>query len=131
MEVKYNLHLHFVLIKKLFRFVVKITFRDKKLEKLANNQKAMVRALGTIRAKKFRLRLQQLKFSNNLEDVRFMSGNCHELKGDRKGQWACDLDQPYRLIFAPLEVPIPTNLAGQYIWIEILGVEIIEITNYH
>lgn len=131
MEVKKYFLLTLCVNQKIIIFVVKITFRDKRLEKLANNQRAMVRALGTIRAKKFRLRLQQLKFSDNLEEVRFMSGNCHELKGDRKGQWACDLDQPYRLIFAPLEVPIPTNVAGQYIWIEILGLEIIEITNYH
>ncbi len=42
-----------------------------------------------------------------------------------------DLDQPNRLIFEPHEDPIPTDGAGKYIWLEIKGVEIIEITNYH
>ena len=53
--------------------------------------------------------------------------------GDRKGQWACDLDQPYRLIFEPHEKPIPKNAEGRYLWIEIeiKGVEIIEIVDYH
>lgn len=55
----------------------------------------------------------------------------HELTGDRKGQWACDLDQPYRLIFEPHENPIPTDNSGKYIWLEIKGVEILEITDYH
>ena len=36
-------------------------------------------------------------------------GHYHELTGDRKGEWACDLDQPYRLIFEPHEKPIPVS----------------------
>jgi len=43
----------------------------------------------------------------------------------------CDLDQPYRLIFEPHENPIPANEHGQYIWLKIAGIEIIEIVNYH
>jgi len=53
------------------------------------------------------------------------------LLAPRKGQWACDLDQPYRLIFTPHEDPIPTDADGKYIWLEILGVEVIEIVDYH
>jgi len=53
------------------------------------------------------------------------------LKNNRKGQWACDLDHPYRLIFTAAENPIPINRQGQYKWIEIIGIEIIEIINYH
>ena len=53
------------------------------------------------------------------------------MRENRKGQWACDLDQPYRLIFEPHENPIPTNEHAQYIWLEIKGVEIVEIVNYH
>jgi len=53
------------------------------------------------------------------------------LKNNRKGQWACDLDHPYRLIFEPQENPVPENDDGQYIWLKIRGVEIVEIDNYH
>lgn len=60
-----------------------------------------------------------------------MPGNYHELIGNRKGEWACNLDQPYRLIFRPIEEPIPLDNNGNYIWVEILGVEIMEIDNYH
>lgn len=69
--------------------------------------------------------------ANTLEDVRNVPGRFHELVDNRKGQWACDLDQPYRLIFIPHEDPIPTDENGKYIWIEINGVELIEVTNYH
>ena len=108
-----------------------ITFSNKKLEKLANNDLKMDKALGTLRAKLLRRRLTQLADASTLEDVKYLPGNFHELKNNRKGQWGCDLDQPYRLVFTPHENPIPANNDGQYIWIEITGVEVIEIINYH
>jgi len=91
----------------------------------------MLKELGKLRASIFRRRLTQLEDAITLEDVRNLPGNYHELSNNRKGQWACDLDQPYRLIFTPHEKPIPTNEVGQYIWLEIAGVEVIEIINYH
>ena len=110
---------------------MKITFADKKLEKLANDDKKLVREFGTVRATKIKARLAQLMAAINLEDVRYLPGNYHELTNIRKGQWACDLDQPYRLIFTCNESPIPTNEHRQYIWLEIISVEVIEIVNYH
>lgn len=110
---------------------MEIIFKEKKLERIANNDLRLFKELGTIRAKKLRLRLSQLKTATTLEEVRYLPGNYHELKDNRKGQWACDLDQPYRLIFTPQERPIPLNEDGQYIWIEITAIEVIEIINYH
>ena len=110
---------------------MKITFSNKKLEKLVENDRKMVKELGSLRAAILKKRITQLKFASNLENVRHLSGNYHELKKNRKGQWSCDLDQPYRLIFTPQEKPIPTNEDGQYIWIEISELEVIEIINYH
>ena len=85
-----------------------IFFQSKKLEKIASDPRKCLK-----------------------EDVRYLPGHYHELKRDRKGQWGCDLDQPYRLIFEPHEDPVPTDDNGRYIWIEIKGVEIVEIVNYH
>ena len=110
---------------------MKITFADKKLQKLANNDSQRVKELGAQRAQILRRRLTQLENAQTLEDVRFLPGRFHELTQNRKTQWSCDLDQPYRLIFKPHEDPIPVNDHGQYIWNEIKGVEIIEIINYH
>ena len=108
-----------------------ITFDKKKLEKYANNDRLAQKELGKRRADLFKERLDDLMAAQTLEDTRYLPGNFHELKANRKGQWACDLDHPYRLIFEPHENPIPTNDDGQYLWIEIKGVEIIEIVNYH
>lgn len=108
-----------------------ITFTNKKLEELANNDRKRLKEFGKLRSDKFKIRLAQLRAATNLEEVRFLPGNFHELINNRKGQWACDLDQPYRLVFMPHEQPIPTNEHGQYVWIEITEVEVIEIVNYH
>ncbi len=108
-----------------------ITFKDRKLRKVANNERKLIKEYGTKRGKKIKQRLDDLMAAETLEDARYLPGNYHELTQDRKGQWACDLDQPYRLIFEPHEYPIPTDDDGKYIWIEIKGVEIIEITDYH
>jgi len=94
---------------------MEITFRTKKLREFANNDKKCVKALGAIRAAKFKDRLSQLYYAQTLEDVRHLPGKFHELVENRKGQWACDLDQPYRLIFEPHEQPIPTDEHGRYI----------------
>ena len=108
-----------------------ITFDDQNLEKYANNDRTGQKKLGTKRFQKYKQRLDQLRASTTLEDVRHQPGRFHELTGNRKGQWACDLDHPYRLIFEPQEKPIPTNENGQYLWIKIRAVEIIEIKDYH
>ena len=98
---------------------------------MASDDQWCLKALGKIRAKIFLRRLSDLKFARNLEDVRFLPGHYHELVGDRKGEWACDLDQPYRMVFVPHENPIPTDDKGRFVWVEIKGIEIIEIIDYH
>lgn len=110
---------------------MKITFTDNKFEKLANDDRKLVKEFGKLRADKIKKRLAQLRFATTLEEVRNLPGNYHELTNNRKGQWACDLDQTYRLVFTPHENPIPTNEHGQYVWMEITGVEVIEVVNYH
>lgn len=110
---------------------MEISFQNNKLEKISSDERKCLKEFGKKRADLFLQRLSDLNAALTLEDVRYLPGHYHELIGDRKGQWACDLDQPYRLIFEPHEDPIPIDDNGKYIWIEIKGVEIKEITNYH
>ena len=110
---------------------MEITSGNKDLKDFIDDEAKALKKLGQTRAKQFRKRVAQLQLADNLEELRTAIGHFHELVGTRKGQWACDLDQPYRLIFEPHEKPIPTDANGKYIWIEIKGVELIEISNYH
>ncbi len=108
-----------------------ISYKDKKLEKYANDNRLAVKKLGQRMAKVFNFRLNNLRNCETLKDAENLPGAYHELVGNRKGQWACDLEFPYKLVFEPQEDPIPTNENGQYLWIEIKGIEIIEIVDYH
>ncbi|MBM3177208.1 MAG: type II toxin-antitoxin system RelE/ParE family toxin [Bacteroidetes bacterium] len=108
-----------------------VRFADKKLGKILADYGLCCKKMGSIRAKLLYLRLYALERSKTLEAVRHMSGRFHELSGNRKGQWACSLDHPYRLIFKPADHPIPCNEDGQYIWSKITSIEIIEIVDYH
>lgn len=108
-----------------------VTYKNNKLQKCAENESYGVRKLGPLRASIYSDRIADLIAVNNLEETRTLPGNYHELVQNRKGQWACDLDQPYRLIFTPHNNPIPTDADGKYIWIEITGVEVLEIEDYH
>ena len=110
---------------------MKISFGDNNLKKLANDYRKCQKEFGLVRAKLYNRRLNDLRNAGSLEDVRNLPGHYHELTGDRKGQWSCDLDQPYRLVFEPHEKPVPTDSSGKSIWVEIRGVEVLEITDYH
>ena len=110
---------------------MEITSGNKDLRDFIEDDSKALRKLGQKRAKQFRKRVAQLQLADNLEELRNAIGHFHELIDNRKGQWACDLDQPYRLIFEPKEKPIPTDPDGKYIWIEIKAVELIEVVDYH
>lgn len=108
-----------------------ITFADKKLEKYAKSYKTSLKKLGTKRANKYHQRLGDMKDAESFEDLKYLPGKYHALSANKRGKWACDLDQPYRLIFEPADDPIPTNEFGTPILTEMRIVEIIEIVDYH
>ena len=108
-----------------------ITFANRKLRKCANDDRYALKEFGKKRFNIFKKRMTAFFVAKNLEELRFQPGHWHELAGNRKGQWACSLDEPYRLVFEPFNKPIPIDDSGKYIWIKIIAVEIIEITNYH
>lgn len=110
---------------------MEICFKNKKLEKVLTDVKRSWRELGTLRGTLVQKRLAHLAMVDTLDELRKFPGQYHELVADRKGQWACVLDQPYRLIFEPTEKPIPVDKDGRYMWSEIKSIEIIEIVNYH
>ena len=108
-----------------------ITFANKKLEKQGNNFALAQKKLGNDRATKYHQRLGDIRDAESFKDLQFLPGHFHNLSGDRNGQWSCNLDHPYRLIFEPAIQPIPTNEHGTPILTEMRIVEIIEIVDYH
>lgn len=108
-----------------------VAFKNRKLEKLAANQKERVKKLGPENARRFQQRISELLAATCLEDLRHAPGRIHELKGDRKGQLSSDLVHPLRLIFVPTNQPPPRKEDGGLNWEEITTIEILEITDTH
>ena len=108
-----------------------ITFANRKLEKWANNFALAQKKLGNARATKYHQRLSDMRDIDSFAELEFLPGNFHNLSANRKGQWACNLDHPYRLIFEPAIHPVPCNEHGTPILTEMKIVEIIEIVDYH
>ncbi len=80
-----------------------IEFKKKKLRKQCESFAALRKAFGDIIAKQVVKRLNALKAADCIEDLDPLPPTrCHPLKGNRKGQYAMNVGQPYRLIFEPL-----------------------------
>lgn len=100
-----------------------------KLADVCASERRMIRAYGPIRAKRLGARLQQLRVAETLQDLTLVTNRCHELKGDRAGTLALDLDGPYRLLFEP--VSWITDGQGRLDWSAVKAVVITEIIDYH
>lgn len=83
-------------------------------------------------ARKLQQRLMELKAAASLKDIsRVPPPRCHELTGNRSGQFSVDLEHPYRLLFIPANNPIPMLPEGGLDWENITEIEIIEIVDTH
>jgi toxin HigB-1 len=106
-----------------------IRFRRRTIETIANDGKAARKALGKRCGALLRKRLDDLRASDHLETMRHLPGRCHELQGDRAGQFAIDLEHPRRLVFEPLDGARRDD--GGLDWSSITAIEIVEIVDYH
>lgn len=110
---------------------MQIFFRTSRLQKQCARVSVMERSWGSARAKKIRLRLDALAAAETLEDLRHAPGRLHELTGNRKGQFAFDLDGPYRLIFEPADEPVPRKDDSGLDWSSIEAVTVLDVEDYH
>lgn len=98
---------------------MKITYKNKKLEKICTDAKTAERIHGPKMAELIHQRIGEITAADTVEMmIQFRIGRCHPLKQNRKGQYAVDLVHPYRLIF---------EKQGN----EIQIARIIEIADYH
>lgn len=107
---------------------MKVYFENKKLAQWATNEKKRQKELGTLRARLFAQRIDDLRAADSMDELVYYPGRYHPLREDRKGQWACDLDQPYRMVFSPV---VQVKDGKEILKVEVKEVKIEEICNYH
>lgn len=108
---------------------MKITFVDAEVEALCKQAKLATRKLGALSAKKLQLRLTELFNADNVGEL--VTGRPHPLLGDRKGDFAVDLQGGDRLIFRPTKQPPPAKTDGSTDWNKVTEVTIVELGDYH
>jgi plasmid maintenance system killer protein len=112
-----------------------ISFKNTKLAKSFNEGAQLEKIYGTLRAKKIRIRMKELRAAANLMDFwppKSPPGRCHELtEGQRAGQLSVDLDHPYRLIFIPNHDPVPARKDGGLDWSLVTAIKILGIEDTH
>jgi len=108
-----------------------ITFADRKLGQAIMDDRLLDRSYGKSRANKIRLRLAQLKAAETLGDLVHAPGKFHALRSNRRGQLACDLDHPYRLLFVPQQGARVLDRNGRVLWDQVTSVQIVGIIDYH
>ncbi|WP_289002034.1 type II toxin-antitoxin system RelE/ParE family toxin [uncultured Megasphaera sp.] len=98
---------------------MEIHYKNKKIHKICTNANAARKNYGQEMARKIHQRIDELTAADSVETMlQYRIGRCHRLTGNREGQYALDLVQPYRLIFIQLND-------------EIQIVEVQEIVDYH
>jgi toxin HigB-1 len=104
-----------------------IHFSDSRLKRRCESEKDSQRSYGPDCAKKIAARIADLKAASSLDEFRGLPGRCHELKGNRAGQFALELTGGMRLIFEPA----PGSSAADGSWSAIDAVVLIEVGDYH
>lgn len=91
----------------------------------------MQKAFGTM-AKKVNQRMKELRASSNLEVMKTIpAANCHELKGDRQGEFAVNISRNYRMIFEAANYPLPLKDDNSIDCTKITEIRILGTEDYH
>lgn len=106
-----------------------IRFREERLRRLCEEERRAVRELGKQVADKLRARLADLAAAGDVTEL--PAGRPHELRGDRKGQYAVTLNKGIRLVFEPTQQPSPESAHGGIDWRAVDDITIVFIGDYH
>lgn len=108
-----------------------ITFATKRLQKLCNSEKELRGKFGPRMANVIQTRLADLEAAECLSTMTTLPGRCHELTSNLDGCLAVDLVHPDRLVFRPVDDPLPIQAGGGLDWAAVRNIQIVGIGDYH
>jgi proteic killer suppression protein len=108
-----------------------IDYQKNKLKKQLSCASEIKKHFG-INAKRVTSRLDDLEASPTLAIlIQIPAANCHQLSGNRTGQWAVDISGNFRLIFIIAHDPIPITEDNSIDTTLVTDIIILEIIDYH
>jgi toxin HigB-1 len=111
--------------------LVNVTFDRAREQKLCNSASQLKAEYGPRMAGLIQQRLSDLAAAETLEVMRSLPGRGHELTANLQGYLAVDLVHPARLLFKPIDDPLPRLKGGGLNWKEVRNIEIWRIGDYH
>ncbi len=109
-----------------------IAFQSRNLAKTFNSERDLTKAYGDRLAKLIMRRMAILRSALTLAMVpTSRPERRHQLSGRRRGQFAVDLVQPYRLVFNPDNDPVPHREDGGIDTERVTAIKILEVIDYH
>lgn len=106
-----------------------IFFKRAKLAKVLNSNGLLTKEFGEENARCIMRRLTVLAAASTLADIPLVPPErCHPLKGNRRGYFAVDVKQPYRIIFAPEPPQKKRTRLSRH---KITAITILDIIDYH
>ena len=79
---------------------MEIKYKNKGIQKVCEDASVATRKYGREMADKIHSRIDQIEAIDTVEElIKFGIGRCHPLAQNRRGQYAMDLEHPYRLVF--------------------------------
>lgn len=111
---------------------MKIVFASRKLSRIFNSEQLLIRNYGADEARIIMRRMAVLQAAEALSEVSHAPPERrHELKGNRKGQFAVDLKHPRRLVFKPNYDQPPLRANGGIDLRQVTSILIIGVEDYH
>ncbi|KJR41800.1 killer suppression protein HigA [Candidatus Magnetoovum chiemensis] len=111
---------------------MELYFKNRKLERILKSEKEIVKAYGQKNAMLIKRRMSILKAESSLAGVSHNKPERrHELKGDRKGQFAVDVNEQIRIVLKPAHNPAPEKEDGSIDLSKVTAVIILSVEDYH
>lgn len=109
-----------------------IAFQTRKLERTFNSAQKLEKAYGQRRTRAIMRRMAVLQEAETLDQVPVTPPERrHQLRGDRAGQYAVDLDKSWRLVFMPCHDPVPRKADGGIDTTCVTAITILDVIDYH
>ena len=109
-----------------------VNFKTKKLGKTFNSAKELAREYGKKNSRAIMRRMAVIRAAVHLGEISHKSPTRrHELTGSQKGEFAVDLDHPFRLVFKPNHNPLPVKDDGGLDLSKITNITILRVEDYH
>jgi proteic killer suppression protein len=109
-----------------------ISFNSKKLGKMFNSETELTKQFGKENARYIMRRMMVLRAAPSLAQVSFRPPERrHELTGEKKGIFAVDIKNPFRLTFKPDHNPLPLKEDGGIDLEKVTAITILEVEDYH